>query len=82
MNLNKLKEKEHTELWWNYCGNIFRNRKEVDNHIFEAGKPISSECTSKDEVKNYNGNIGVEKEEFIMKKCVENQEIFRKKKTW
>ena len=82
MNLNKLSEEEHTELWWNYCGNIFRNRKEVDNHIFEACKPISSECTSKDEVKNYNGNIVVEKEELIMKKCVENQEILRKKKTW
>ena len=63
-------------------GEIFRNRKEVDNHIFEACKPISSECTSKDEVKNYNGNIVVEKEELIMKKCVENQEMFRKKKTW
>ena len=57
---------------------IFRNRKEVDNHIFEACKPISSECNSKDEVKNYNGNNGVEKEELIMKKCVEYQEIFRK----
>ena len=64
----------------NYCGNIFRNRKEVDNHIFEACKPISSKCTSKDEVKNYNGNIVVEKEELIMKKCVENQEILSEKK--
>ena len=74
MNLNKLSEEEHTELWWNYCGNIFRNRKEVDNHILEACKPVSSECTSKDEVKNYNGNIVVEKEDLIMKKCVENPE--------
>ena len=53
----------------------------VNNRIFEACKPISSECTSKYEVKNYNGNIVVEKEELIMKKCVENQEIFKKKKT-
>ena len=63
MNLIKISEEEHFELSSNYCGNIFRNRKEVDNHIFEACKPISSECTSKDEVKNYNGNIVVEKEE-------------------
>ena len=66
MNLNKLSEEEHTKLCWNYCGNTFRNRKEVDNHIFEACKPISTECTSKDEVKNYDGNIVVEKEEFII----------------
>ena len=63
MNLNKLSEEEHTELWWNYCGNIFRNRKEVDNHIFEACKLISSECPSKYEVENYNGNIVADKEE-------------------
>ena len=53
----------------------------VDNRIFEPCIPISSECTSKDEVINYNGNIVVEKEKLIMKKCVENQEIFKKKKT-
>ena len=82
MNLNKLIKEEHTELWWNYCGNIFRKRREVDNHIFEACKPISSDCTSKDVVKKYNGNIVVEKEEWIIKKCVENQDFFRNKKTW
>ena len=58
---------------------MFSNRKEVDNHIFEACKPISSECTSKDEVKNYNGNIVVKKEELAMKDCVENREIMREK---
>ena len=63
LSLNKLIKEEHTELWWNYCGNIFRNRKEVDNHIFEAFKPISSKCTSKDAVKNVNGNIVIKKEE-------------------
>ena len=71
MSLNKLTEEEHTELWCNYCGKIVKNRKEVNNHIFEACKTISSECISKDEVKNYNGNIVVEKEE--------NREIMREK---
>ena len=61
-------------------GEIFRNRKEVDNHIFEACKPIPSECISKVEVKNYNGDIVVEMYEEIIKKCVENQEILREKK--
>ena len=80
MNLNKLSEEEHTELWWNYCGNIFRNRKEVDNHIFEGCKPISTEFTSKDKDKNYNENIFVEKEEKIMKKCVETKKSWERKK--
>ena len=40
---------------------MLRNKKEVDNHIYEACEPISSECTSKDEVENYNEHIVVEK---------------------
>ena len=52
-------------------------RKEINNHMFDACKPIGSECTSKYEFKNYNRNIVVEKEEQIMKKCVENREIMR-----
>ena len=51
-----------------------------DNEIFETCKPISSEYTSKYEVKNYIENIAVEKEELIMKRCVENKEIMREKK--
>ena len=47
------------KLLWHF---FFWNWKEVENHIFEACKPISSECTSKYEVKNYDGNIGFEKE--------------------
>ena len=42
---------------------MFGNRKEVDNHISEACEPISSECTSKDEVESYNEHIVVEKKE-------------------
>ena len=52
---------EHTELLWNYCGKILRNWKEVDTHIYEACEPISSECTSKGEGKNFNEHIVVEK---------------------
>ena len=37
----------------------------------EACEPIFSECTSQDEVKNYNENI-------VVKKYVENREIRRK----
>ena len=31
-------QEQHTELWWNYSGKIFRNRKEVDNHMYGACK--------------------------------------------
>ena len=34
--LKKYIQEEHTELWWNYCGKMLRNRKEVDNHMNEA----------------------------------------------
>ena len=38
-NKNGLREhiqEKHTELWQNYCDKMFRNRKEVDNHMNEA----------------------------------------------
>ena len=31
-------QEEHTELWWDCCGKLFRNKKEVDNHMNEAWK--------------------------------------------
>ena len=31
-------QEEQTELWWNYCGKVFRNRKEVNNHMYEELK--------------------------------------------
>ena len=57
----KIIEEEHPKLLKRYCGKMWRNKKEVDNHIYETCKPISCECTSKDEVENYNEHIVVEK---------------------
>ena len=51
--LKKLIQEEHIELWWNYCGKMFRNKKEVVSHISEACKSTCYEWTSKYEVKNY-----------------------------
>ena len=59
---------------------MFRNRKKVDNHIYEGCKSTCHEWTSKDELKNYKEDIVVEKEELIMKKEMENKEILREKK--
>ena len=46
--------------------------------MYEAYKPTCHEWNSKDEVKNHKENFFVEKEEFIMKKEMENKEILRK----
>ena len=42
---------------------MFRNRKEVENHMYEACELTCNECTSKAEVENYKEDIVVEKEE-------------------
>ena len=65
--LKKHNQEEHTELWWNYCGKMFRSRKEVDNHMYEALKSTCHECTSKDEVDNYKEDIAVEQEQIVLK---------------
>ena len=57
---------------------MFRNRKEVDNHMYEACRSTCHEMTSKDEVENYKKYIVVEKEEIVIKKVMENKEIMRK----
>ena len=57
---------------------MFRNRKEVNNPMFEAFESTCHEYTSKDEVGNYKEDIVVEKEEMIIKKDIENEEIMRK----
>ena len=46
---------------------MFKNRKEVDNHMDEARESTCHECTSKDEVENYKLDIVVEKEQLVMK---------------
>ena len=59
---------------------MFKNRKEVDSHMYEACELTCNECTSKAEVEKYKEDIVVEKEEFIVKKDIENKEIMREKK--
>ena len=58
---------------------MFRIRKEVNYHMYEAYKSTCHEWTSKGEVKNYTEDIVVEKEELIMKKEMGNQELLKKK---
>ena len=40
---------------------MFRNREEVDNHMYEACESTCHECTPKDEVENDKEDIVVEK---------------------
>ena len=61
-------QEDHTDLWRSYSGIMFRNRKEVDTHMYEACKSTCHEWTSKGEVENYKEDTIVEKEEQIMKK--------------
>ena len=44
----------------------------------EACESTCHECTSKDEFENYKEGIVVEKEDYIKKKDLENEEIMRK----
>ena len=46
---------------------MFRNRKKVHNHMYEACKSTCHELTLKDEVENYQEDIVAEKEELVMK---------------
>ena len=60
-----------------YFGKMFRNWKEVDNHMYETFNSTCQKWTSKDEVENLKEDIVVEKEESIMKKVMENKKIMR-----
>ena len=60
---------------------MFRNRKEVDNYMYESCEPTCHECTSKDEVQSYKEDIVVEKEKIIMKTKMDITEILREKNT-
>ena len=33
-------QEEHNEVWWNYCGKMFRNWKEVINHMNNVNQPV------------------------------------------
>ena len=59
---------------------MFRNRKEIDNHMYEACKSSCHEWTSKDEVENNKEDIVVEKKGKILKRKIENKEILKERK--
>ena len=77
--LTKLIQKEHTELWWNFCAKIFRNRNEVGNLIYEACESTCHECSAKDEVENGKEDSFVQKAYIIIKKDMGSKEIMRNK---
>ena len=69
-------QKELPELWWNYCGKIFRHTKEVANHMYEGCELTCHTYTSRIRMgKKNKKKIDVEKEESITKKDMENKEI-------
>ena len=43
---------------------MFKNRKEVDNRMYEAFESSCHKCTSKYEVENFKADIVVEKEKL------------------
>ena len=57
---------------------MFKNRKEVDTHMYEVCESTCHKWSSKNEVENDKEDIVVEEEELIMKKEMENREILRK----
>ena len=77
--LNKFIQKEHTELRKKYCGKIFRNRNEVDTHIYEPCESTCRECRAKDEVENDKKYSIVENADLILEKDMEYKEITREK---
>ena len=77
--VEKLIQKECTELRKNYCGKIFRNINKVDNIIFKVCELTCHECSTKDEVENYKEHRVVEKADLIIKKDREHKEITREK---
>ena len=50
--LTKLIQKEHTQIWWNYCGKMFKNRNVLCNLIYKACESTCHECSANDEVEN------------------------------
>ena len=58
---------------------IFRNRIEVDNHIYEVCESTCHECSARDEVENDKKYIIVETADLILKKDMEHKEITKEK---
>ena len=78
--LTKLIQKEHTELWSDYCGKIFRNRNEVDKHIYEVCESTCHKCSAKYEVERYKEDSVDQKADLIIKMDLEHKEITRVKR--
>ena len=58
---------------------MFRNRYEVDNHIYELYESNCYACNTKDEVENYKNKSVVEKADLIIKNDMKHKEIMREK---
>ena len=58
---------------------IFRQRNELDNHIYEVCESTYHECSAKYETESYKEDGVVEKADLIIKKDSEHKEITRKK---
>ena len=67
------------ELWWYYCGKMFKNRKEVDTHMYEVCESTCHKWSSKNEVENDKEDIVVEDADLFMKKDMEIKKIMRDK---
>ena len=61
---------------------MFKNRNEVDNHIYEVCESNSYECNTKDEVKNYKEKSVVGKADLIIKKDMKHKEMIREKRKY
>ena len=61
---------------------MFRNRNEVDNHIYEVCKSNCYECNTKYKVENYKENSVVEKADLIINKDMKHKEMMREKRKY
>ena len=58
---------------------MFRNRNEVDKHIYEVCESNCYQCSTKYEVENYKEKSVVKKADLIIKKDIEHEEMIREK---
>ena len=61
---------------------MFKNRNEVDNHIYEVCESNCYECNTKDEVENYKEKSVVGKADLIIKKDMKPKEMIREKRKY
>ena len=61
---------------------MFKNRNEVDNHIYEVCESNCYECNTKDGVENYKEKSVVGKADLIIKKDMKPKEMIREKRKY